>query len=201
MARRAPDIEHEAFYQAWDRWPITALAARFARRVQPLFQAGWPDAPSEHVAALQRALLLAETLAAHPPADTATAYRTAMALTVAARTTAAHAGQAHPGAAEAARAIATAAATAASAAYEANAAIRAANTATHAAAAVAAVVPDAVQTARAAAGADAQRLRRAVEAADIAPPTAISPDWFGPMWPDGGPEGWPAVDPATGRPV
>ncbi len=201
MTHRKLDIEREACYSDWDRWAIAAMAARFARRVHPLFEAGWPGAPREHMEALERALLLTETFAATPPTDTQSAFQATMALTATARTIAAHAGQMHPGAAEAARAVASAAATAASAACEANAAIRAANTATHALAAAAHIAPAAQHPAHLAATADAERLHCAIANGTAGSTTAISPDWFGPMWPDGLPEGWPEVDTATGNKV
>lgn len=44
------------------RWAQVAFAIRCARRVQPLFQATWPDAPEEAVAAIEHALRCAEQL-------------------------------------------------------------------------------------------------------------------------------------------
>ena len=38
------------------RWARVAFAARCARRVQPLFMTGWPDAPKEHVESVERAI-------------------------------------------------------------------------------------------------------------------------------------------------
>ncbi|MEM9065772.1 MAG: hypothetical protein AAGB51_09820, partial [Planctomycetota bacterium] len=46
------------------RWALVAYAARCARRVQPLFKASWPDAPAEHVEAVDKAITLAERSAA-----------------------------------------------------------------------------------------------------------------------------------------
>ena len=45
------------------RWARLAFAARCARRVLPLFQHSWPDAPAEYVQVLERAVAVAETSA------------------------------------------------------------------------------------------------------------------------------------------
>jgi hypothetical protein len=45
-------------------WARVAFAARCARRVQPLFAAAWPDAAPARVAAVERAIALAERSAA-----------------------------------------------------------------------------------------------------------------------------------------
>src|SRR4051812_42839932 len=45
-------------------WARVAFAARCARRVLPLYRAAWPDAPAEHVAALQIAVGWGEGAAA-----------------------------------------------------------------------------------------------------------------------------------------
>ena len=44
------------------RWVQVAFAIRCARRVQPVFKAMWPDAPDEHVAAIEHAIQCAERL-------------------------------------------------------------------------------------------------------------------------------------------
>jgi len=41
-------------------WTRVAFAARCARRVQPLFAEAWPEAPQTRVAAVERAIALAE---------------------------------------------------------------------------------------------------------------------------------------------
>ena len=46
------------------RWARVAFAARCARRAQPLFQKHWPDAPEEHVSAIEKAIHIAEHAAA-----------------------------------------------------------------------------------------------------------------------------------------
>lgn len=45
------------------RWAAVAFAARCARRVQPLFKADWKDAQPEHLAAIEKAIALAEAAA------------------------------------------------------------------------------------------------------------------------------------------
>ncbi len=52
--------------QGLPRWARVAFAARCARRVQPLFKLLWPEAPRKHIAAVDRAITLAELLAADP---------------------------------------------------------------------------------------------------------------------------------------
>jgi hypothetical protein len=47
------------------RWAIVAFAARCARRVQPLFVLGWPEAPDKHKEAVNKAIKLAEKYASH----------------------------------------------------------------------------------------------------------------------------------------
>jgi hypothetical protein len=47
------------------RWAIVAFAARCGRRVEPLFQRSWPQAPEHHVEAVSRSIALAENSAAH----------------------------------------------------------------------------------------------------------------------------------------
>lgn len=46
------------------RWALVAVAARAARRVQPLFTSDWRGAPAEYVETIDRLLDLAETSAA-----------------------------------------------------------------------------------------------------------------------------------------
>ncbi len=62
--KRKSTVPIEKEIAALPRWARVAFAARCARRVQPLFQAFWPEAPPEHVAAVDTAITLAERAAA-----------------------------------------------------------------------------------------------------------------------------------------
>lgn len=46
------------------RWARIAFAARCVRRVQPLYEGLWPDAPQKHISAIEHAIALAERTAA-----------------------------------------------------------------------------------------------------------------------------------------
>lgn len=59
MAKSKWPLDQEIVRQL-PRWAAVALAARCARRVQPLFVKGWPDAPQEHREAVLKAVLIAE---------------------------------------------------------------------------------------------------------------------------------------------
>lgn len=96
------------------RWAQVAFAARCARLAQPVFLKNWPDAPKQHVEAIERAISFAEGSASSPVADRAAtratrATRAARAARTAAADTDAYA---------AAYAAADAAAYAAAAAYD-----------------------------------------------------------------------------------
>ena len=47
-------------FEKLPRWAVVAFAARCARRVQPLFKAGWPDAPGDSIRAVEHAVDTAE---------------------------------------------------------------------------------------------------------------------------------------------
>ncbi|MEM7233957.1 MAG: hypothetical protein AAF517_17395 [Planctomycetota bacterium] len=51
------------------RWALVALAARCARRAQPLFSSDWPDAPEEFKQSIDEALALTEASAANAEVD------------------------------------------------------------------------------------------------------------------------------------
>lgn len=180
------------------RWALVAFAARCAERVRPLFRYFWPDAPQEHIDAVDAAGTLA--------------WRTASQASVPAGSTDT---VTHAANAETAGRLAnadTAAAAAAAAAHAANAAL-AAYTAKGAGteyAARASRAAAAAAAARAAArAADLAAVRAAVRAADIAMrrdyellktlaaregwtgESPVDPDLLGPLWAEGEPEGWP----------
>lgn len=172
------------------RWARVAFVARCARRVQPLFTQLWSDAPKERVEAVDSAITISERSAA----------RASAAATDAARADAAEA------AANAANAVDVANVRAAYVAYSAaraasaihadsfHAAARAASAANAAADAAAAAGND-VHAAQAATVAamrrDFELLKAAAKAAKWTDDTPVPPEFFGPLWPEGEPEGWP----------
>ncbi|MEM8495504.1 MAG: hypothetical protein AAF663_08980 [Planctomycetota bacterium] len=169
--------------KGWPRSACVAFAARCARRVQPMFLADWPDAPAGHTEALETAITLGEQLAAKAvsvgAADRAAA-RAAARAAIAARANATD----YKAAAHAAHAAVAAADAARSASAYAYAAARAARVA---------------KAARADVTTEYTKLKQAIDRGDIDHDTPVSPSFFGPMWPDGVPDGWPDVDPLTGR--
>ena len=165
------------------RRAVVAFAARCARRVQPLFVAAWPDAPQKHLDAIEKAIVLAERYGQGDKITAADAYADAYADAVAYAARAADA--------RAAAAYADAAAYAAYAAHAADAADAYADAAY--AARAAAAYADAAVGGAPVIEKDLQRLldhaRRKGWTEDSK--VIISPDFFGPMWPDGEPQGWP----------
>lgn len=158
------------------RWACVAFAARCARRVQPLYKLAWADAPDRerHVAAIDRAITLAESCAG----AAADAGAGAAADAVDAR--AADAANA------AARAAGYAAGYAAAADADADADAAAAYAAAYAAAGDAA--------ANAAMQRDVALLAAAAKDEGWTDRTPVPPAFFGPLWPEGVPEGWPAAE-------
>ena len=155
------------------RWAIVAFAARCARRVEPIFRLAWPDAPKKHIHAVADAIEVAEISASIASTAVSASARTAAAV-------------------EAAYAAARAA-TAVKAAY---AAVEAAYVAARAAAV--AITASAVEAANAAIGAgtvatreiraDYEKLLKASKAEKWTDATAVSPGFFGPLWPSGEPD-------------
>ncbi|VTR93217.1 leucine-rich repeat : Leucine-rich repeat protein, putative OS=Trypanosoma vivax (strain Y486) GN=TvY486_0039050 PE=4 SV=1: Pkinase: LRR_4: LRR_4: LRR_4: LRR_4: LRR_4 [Gemmata massiliana] len=165
------------------RWARVALAVRCARRVLPLFRHDWPAAPFEHIESVVQAVELAERLWA----------------------------QAAAGFRGSNRAVAARAGRAAGIAYTAGAYIAvyvgdAAVNAVHAAggdsidkayAAIAYAVDASAgfsPLARNAIRADFDALKRAMVERQWTYATTVLPDFFGPLWPDGLPPGWPVED-------
>lgn len=146
------------------RWARVAFAARCARRVQPLFLAAWPQVPQKYAEAIVRAIDFAEQSAA----DAAKA---------------AYADADADADAYAARADAAAArADAAAAAYAARAAARAA---AYADKNMAAIVRNTIRF-------DFDTLLQFSQNSKWDDSTPVPPTVFGPMWPEGCPDGWPA---------
>jgi hypothetical protein len=169
------------------RWARVALAARCARRVEPLYAGRWPEAPANHRAAVLRAVEVAEGSAARASSI---------------------------GSIEAAANAAVAAASAAI--FEAGKAgsnflaARAADAAALAANAAPGMTADAVSNAASAAGLasdsnaairrDYELIRRLAAAEHWNDDTPVPPGVFGPLWPDGPPAGWP-VNPSAQQAV
>ena len=166
------------------RRAVVAFAARCARHVQPIF-AAWPGATQEHIAAVDRAISLAEAYGAALAAHAHAAYA-ANAAAYAANAAAYAAAYAAYAAADAA---ANAADAAANAAYAAgNAAYAAAN-----AAYAAAREPLIVVMRR-----DYDLLAQAAQQQHWTDDTPVPPTFFGPLWPNGEPPAWP--QPASAQP-
>ncbi len=156
------------------RRAIVAFAARCARRVQPLFKAKWPGAREEgYCAAVDRAITLSEQIAATADANAGTDTYLA-------------ANPAQHAAANAAGAHAAHAAHAAEAAVDAAVGDHAANA--HAAANAA---NDAGGVGAHAIRCDFELLRHAAAHLDWTDDTPVPPEFYGPLWPMGIPDGWP----------
>ncbi len=156
-------------------YAMVAFAARCARRVQPLFDA-WGD--DEEVAAVERAIAIAEQYSQGSSVEAATTSNTGSAHSFAARTAAVYGAVAR----------AAFAARAADSAYAARAAVARARAAVAGNAAASARAADNAFAAHAAvARADYDQLLEAFEGKDDA---IVPHNFFGPPWPDGEPEGW-----------
>lgn len=174
---------------------IIAFAARCARRVQPLYKHSWPDAPKKHVQALDRAITLVQLSAASPDSTSSSELNAA----ASAATHAAHAASVASAASHAASAAAHAAHAAAdadSAAFAAAAADSAAFAAFAAAHADSADLIDAMWH-------DLVLLKAAAERKDWQQANwshehgpSVPPEFFGPLWPNGAPEGYPVSEDA-----
>lgn len=158
------------------RWARVAFAARCARRVLPLFQAGWPEAPTGRIKAVIKAVEAAER---GPDGSHIVTHASAAATAASAR-----------GATIAAKMATVAAIT--------TAAVKsAANAATDAAAYVVYMAVDAAAEAAASTAADVairadfDHLVATSIAEGWTDQTDVTPEVFGPLWPAGPPEGWP----------
>ena len=182
------------------RWAQVAFAARCARRVQPIFKAGWSDAPKELIDAVEITITFAEDSAAAPTAAerAATHANNAALAASAASAAASKAAYASPTsfaitiAARSAQ-VAAHAADASTAAYNAlstdSAAIHAASTAheaSRAAMAYASAVASAMRV-------DFDYLLSLSERENWKDNTPVPTGVFGPIWPHAEPEGWPDI--------
>ena len=194
-----------------------AFAARCARRVLPLFRYGRPDAPPEHAKALSHAIRVAEGVGldvgsgggdyaanavarANVAAVNAVAHANAS-VDVGGDVRGAHAhAYAASSAADAARAAQKAYASVdadPALATSADAGALAYAASADAVAAAAAVGANANATVVAAINSDFGVLRKAAIEAQWSDHTPVPPEFFGPMWPNGPPQGWPELDEDT----
>jgi len=170
-----------------------AFAARCARRVQALFNASWPGASEKHLPALDKAITLAERAdAAAARSAVYAAVRAAYASAKGAADDAVKACDADAYDAEAYDAAAYAVASAdavclADAACLAYAAAYAADAAGKSAA-------DATNAANAAMRRDYALLNEAAKREGWSDETPVPPEFFGPLWAEGVPEGWPVEE-------
>lgn len=155
------------------RWARVAFAARCARRVQPRFDAYWPEAPQKYIDAVDQAIVFSARVADDAAADdAAVAYAYAREADAAAR------------AADAADDVA----------HAAYADADVARTAALAAADAAAYGGVGIQV-----RADFEHLLTQSQQEGWDDTTSVAPEVFGPMWPGGPPEDWPPVDHETGQ--
>lgn len=195
--------------QAIPRTAVIALAARCARRALPFYRRFWEQAPAEHVGALEYAISAAEGVATtgqtgslanlSEAEEAASAIMTAIAKR--------HLGPSHGGGDPAK----TARFPADSAVQALMAASSRAEWAQHALASIDSVlqaygltpggefVGDALtdaygDQADTAARIDYETLRACAEREQWTDSTPVPPAFFGPLWPDGGPRGWPVQE-------
>ncbi len=172
------------------RWARVAFAARCARRVLPLFRHFWPTAPSAHIRAVSNAVSIAEHAAATRAtrATCAAAVADADAAAAAAYDTGDDTTAADVAFAAAAAAAATRATTVADAVADedANAAATTAADAAYAAAAD--------EDARKLIRADLKTILNECASGGWGDNAPVPPTVFGPMWPNGVPQGWPEED-------
>lgn len=172
------------------RWARVAFAARCAGRVRPLYLHARPVALSGDLEAIDTAIAIAANAAA----------RAAHAARADAARVDAYVDDHYVDAAGHAARAAVLAARAAAAVHGARAAA-AAHAAVHAAgeaAAIAAGFANSDAVARAIRS-DFESIRRRAADERWDDDTPVAQEVFGPMWPEGAPDGWPDVDPVTGR--
>ncbi|MBA4063474.1 MAG: hypothetical protein C0501_07130 [Isosphaera sp.] len=163
------------------RWAQVAFAARCARRVLPLVEHFWSDAPQRHLSALESAVSAAERAAARAepaPAHIGVAVRSAS-------QAADDAGVDHAPVAIAAVGAAADAARTAGPRDSSDAAVLAAN-----------LVRSAEPFRR-----DIETAHGLAVASGWTDDTLVPPSVFGPLWPDGPPEGWPKPERPAGEMV
>lgn len=166
-------------------WARVAFAARCARRVQPIFAASWPQAPEKHVDTIENAISYAERSAAAANASEHFIY-----------TVVNVASDAYKAKSYAAMFVADAAVNACSYAKEQGPytgtmltfTFSVASQAAGAAAKYGVNIHESIRR-------DFERLRESAMSQGWTKETPVPPDFFGPLWPEGEPPGWPGVPP------
>lgn len=184
--------------QTLPHWAIVAFAARCARRVQPLYKIEWLQTPNVDFGRLDRAITISEQSAACaiiavPPDTVGNSYIRTEGVQGISRVTAF-------AAYEAVSAV-NAAAIAAAAVTEVDTTMAASDAIAFAAQAVAQAgeafrrknsIFSHCTLAKEAMRRDFELLTFAAEAENWTNETPVPPEFFGPLWPDGVPDGWPA---------
>lgn len=164
------------------RWARVAFAARCARRVLPLFRAKWTNAPPEQVLLLKHAVDFSELSASRAVAIYEHVHGGHLPIAVRLAT---QAGNIAVSAPREVQRVAYAAANAARAAAFAHplATFDAVSEATSSRLSISPILND------------FQAVRNLSQAENWTDDTPVPPCVFGPLWPDGRPEGWPADEP------
>jgi hypothetical protein len=202
MASKKEKLPSQEDLREVPRWARVAFAARCARRVQPLFQAAWPDAPGEYVEAVDRAIRVAEGSAAWARADAHADEGAAGAAGEAAAKGVGPAFAAGSAASAAARASAAAADHFCSADIDHLTPYLAPVSLDAACAAGASASDNAGEAVRGTAAEnntiramrmDFEKLRAAAEKERWTDETPVPREFFGPVWPECEPPGWPST--------
>ena len=191
MGQEKVRAEIEAFKElpALPKWAQVACAARSARRVQPLLTWFWPDAPEDYVIAVDRAITLAERSAANAAAvaDVISAEDEAYQVARVVASAAAEGNMSKGAAADVAAAAGNAARATTCGATD----VAACSAITRAAEAAAAKGADDDDAVRFAIYDDFELLNVAAEREKWTDETPVPPEFFGALWPNGAPNGWP----------
>lgn len=186
---------------ALPRWAQVAFAARCARRVLPLIPSDWKRVLVSQIQSLERAVGAAEFAAAQGASFAPGGHTEEMAEEAAAVAAKAP----HKGPQELAPSVSYFAARAVSQA--ATAAARIGSRTGDAFAVVAGAAADAARAIDNVSGRDAARVIRddfdriiyTARAEQWADDTPVPPEFFGPLWPNGPPSGWPTEEPLAGQ--
>jgi hypothetical protein len=197
MAEKKTEMPSREELGKLPRWTIVAFAARCARRVQPLFKALWPKAPAKHCKAVEGAIRLAEFSAA---TGRVAAWRGAT-WRATGRVATRRAATWRAPEADYAAFAAYVAANAAIAADAAPDAARAAYAAVHAATPNRAGGKGWRDAVVRATRVDIEKVKTAAKKERWTDETPVPPEFFGPLWPEGEPAGWPSARIEADEPI
>lgn len=187
MADESPKVPTNDDIARLKRFARVALAARSARRVQPLFDLDWyEDVPVQHCRAINQAIAIAESIAA-----SATVIHDAAKHAADAAYAANTFSQRNSNASPAAGNVAAVANAALYSSFPGHGSISAAALAVEVAAATFQIAAFSTGTGEEAIRRDYELLLTAQELGDWIDTTPVPPEFFGPLWPSGEPEGWP----------